>query len=92
MDQVLARKLKSVGQNFNLPGPFFSYEEITIGNVNQTYKVNYITDDGTGMAVVKPYMMQKINSYAFHNADELMSNIDKVTEIIRAKRPSGNKT
>ena len=87
MDEKIARKLQSVGKVFNLPGPFFSYEEITIGNVNQTYKINYIVDDGTGMAVIKPYLMQKINSYAFHNADELMSNIDKVTEFIRAKRP-----
>ena len=87
MDQTTARKLQQIGKCFNLPGPFFSYEEILNGNVNRTFKVNYISDDGTGMAVVKPYLMQKINSYAFHNADELMSNIDKVTEYIREKRP-----
>ena len=89
MDQTLARKLQQVGVAFNIPGPFFSYEEINNGNVNRTYKVNYISDDGTGMAVVKPYLVQKINSYAFHNPDQLMSNIDKVTEYIRAKRPDG---
>ena len=87
MDNSTARKLQSVGQVFNLEGPFFSYEEITMGNVNRTYIVNYVSDDGTGMAVLKPYLMQKINSYAFHNPDELMSNIDKVTEFIRAKNP-----
>lgn len=87
MDKEIARKLQSVGQVFNLEGPFFSYEEITMGNVNRTYKVNYVTDDGTGMAVLKPYLMQRINSYAFHNPDELMSNIDKVTEFIRARNP-----
>ena len=89
MDQTLARKLQQVGLAFNIPGPFFSYEEINNGNVNRTYKVNYISDDGTGMAVVKPYLVQKINSYAFHDPDQLMSNIDKVTEYIRAKRPEG---
>ena len=87
MDQATARKLQQIGKAFNLPGPFFSYEEILNGNVNRTFKVNYIRDDGTGMAVIKPYLVQKINSYAFHNPDELMSNIDKVTEYIRAKRP-----
>ena len=87
MDQATARKLQQIGKAFNLPGPFFSYEEILNGNVNRTFKVNYISDDGTGMAVIKPYLVQKINSYAFHNPDELMSNIDKVTEYIRAKRP-----
>lgn len=88
MDQITARKLQQVGKAFNLPGPFFSYEEILNGNVNRTFKVNYISDDGTGMAVVKPYLVQKINSYAFRNPDELMSNIDKVTEHIRSKRPN----
>lgn len=87
MDQATARKLQQIGKAFNLPGPFFSYEEVLNGNVNRTFKVNYISDDGTGMAVIKPYLVQKINSYAFHNPDELMSNIDKVTEYIRAKRP-----
>ena len=87
MDQQVARKLQQIGKAFNIPGPFFSYEEITNGNVNRTYKVNYISDDGTGMAIVKPYLVQKLNSYAFHDPDKLMSNIDKVTEYIRAKRP-----
>ena len=87
MEDSIARKLQQIGRAFNLPYPFFSYEEIQNGNVNRTYKVNYIVDDGTGMAVLKPYLVQKINSYAFHNPDQLMSNIDKVTEYIRAKRP-----
>lgn len=88
MDQTTARKLQQVGKAFNIPGPFFSYEEITSGNVNHTYKANYISDDGTGMAVVKSYLVQEINTYAFHNPDQLMSNIDKVTEYIRQKKPN----
>ncbi|MBQ8093943.1 MAG: aminoglycoside phosphotransferase family protein [Clostridia bacterium] len=87
MDNETARKLLQVGQAFSLPGPFFSYEEIMNGNVNRTYKVNYVSDDGTGMAVIKPYLVQKINSYAFRNPDILMSNIEKVTEHIRTKHP-----
>lgn len=86
---TIARKLCSVGEAFHLPGPFFSYEEISMGNVNQTYKVNYIMDDGTGMAKIKSYLVQKINRHAFHNPIELMENIDKVTEFIRRKRPNG---
>jgi len=89
MDQTVARKLLSVGEAFRLPGPFFSYEEINQGNVNSTYKVNYIRDDGTGMAVIKSYLMQKINSYAFKNPIQLMENIDKVTEYIRDRNPDG---
>ncbi len=88
MENSTAKKLQDIGHVFNLKGQFFSYEEITMGNVNQTYKVNYVSNDGMGATVLKPYMVQKINSYAFHNPDELMSNIDKVTEYIRARRPN----
>lgn len=87
MEQEMARKLLSVGEAFRLKGPFFSYEEVSQGNVNRTYKVNYIRDDGTGMAVIKPYLMQRVNTYAFRNPIQLMENIDKVTEYIHRKAP-----
>ena len=87
MDQNTARKLLQVGEAFHIPGPFFSYEEVSQGNVNRTYKVNYIRDDGTGMAQIKPYLMQRVNTYAFKNPIQLMENIDKVTEYIRKKQP-----
>lgn len=87
MDNETARKLLQVGQAFHLPGPFFSYEEILNGNVNRTYKVNYVSDDGTGMAALQSYLVQKINSYAFRNPDVLMSNIEKVTDHISTKCP-----
>lgn len=38
------RKLLEVGEEFRIEGPFFSYEEIKMGNVNHTYKVNYIRE------------------------------------------------
>ncbi len=87
MDESTARKLLRVGQAFHIPGPFFSYEEVSQGNVNNTYKVNYIQDDGSGMARIKPYLMQRVNTYAFKNPIQLMDNIDKVTEYIRSKCP-----
>ena len=88
MNQEIARRLQKVGQAFQLEGPFFSYEEICQGNVNVTYKVNYIRDDGTGMARIKPYLFQKVNTYAFKHPIELMENIDKVTEYIHEQRPT----
>lgn len=87
MDQETARKLLRVGEAFHIPGPFFNYEEVSQGNVNRTYKVNYIRDDGTGMAQIKPYLVQRVNTYAFKNPIQLMENIDKVTEYIRQKAP-----
>ena len=87
MDEKLARKLQQVGEHFNLPGPFFNYEEIHQGNVNRTYRADYIRDDGTGMARIKSYLVQCVNTYAFRDPVALMDNIDKVTEYIHAKRP-----
>ena len=87
MDEKLARKLQQVGEHFNLPGPFFNYEEIHQGNVNRTYRADYIRDDGTGMARIKSYLVQRVNTYAFRDPVALMDNIDKVTEYIKAKRP-----
>ena len=55
MNPDVAHKLLKVGEAFRIPGPFFSYEEIKMGNVNHTYKVNYIRDDGSGMAKIKSY-------------------------------------
>ena len=87
MDQQLARKLQQIGEGFHLRGPFFSYEEVSHGNVNRTYKANYVRDDGTGMAVIKSYLVQRVNTYAFRNPVQLMENIDLVTEYIREKQP-----
>ena len=87
MNPDVARKLLKVGETFRIPGPFFSYEEIKMGNVNHTYKVNYIRDHGSGMAKIKSYLVQRVNTYAFQRPLELMSNIDKVTEYIHAKYP-----
>ena len=83
----MSRQLLHVGEKFCIPGPFFSYEEIKMGNVNHTYKVNYIRDDGSGMAQIKSYLVQRVNTYAFQHPLELMSNIDKVTEYIHGKYP-----
>ena len=87
MNPDVARKLLQVGEAFRIPGPFFSYEEIKVGNVNHTYKVNYIRDDGTGMARIKSYLVHRVNTYAFQHPIELMQNIDRVTQHIRTKHP-----
>ncbi len=87
MNLDIARKLKQIGDAFCIKDPFFSYEEVKMGNVNHTYKTNYIIDDGSGMAKIKSYLVQRVNTYAFQHPVELMQNIDRVTEHIRAKHP-----
>lgn len=83
----MSRKLKEIGDKFCIKMPFFSYEKVKMGNVNHTYKTNYIVDDGTGMAKIKSFLVQQVNTYAFQHPVELMQNIDKVTEYIRQNHP-----
>ena len=76
-------KLQEVSRLFRIEHQYIGYETIQVGNVNRTYKVNFIRADGSP----KSYLIQNVNTYAFRNPDGLMSNIDKVTEHIRAKKP-----
>lgn len=87
MNPEITSKLVEVGNAIKISDPLYDYEEITNGNVNHTYKVNYVVDDGSGMAKIKSYLVQKINTVAFNKPDELMSNIDKVTNYIRDNYP-----
>ena len=86
-DRETARLLQKIGQAFGIPGPFFSCEEIKMGNVNRTYKVNYVVDDGEGAAHLKSYLAQRINTYAFRTPEQLMSNIEKVTGTLKSGFP-----
>lgn len=87
MDRETAVRLQQVGEDFCIRDPFFSYEEIKNGNVNHTYKVSYVCNDGSGFAQIKPYLVQRINAVAFRDPVALMNNIDRVTEYIRRKNP-----
>ena len=75
--------LKIVGIKFRLPGELYSYDPITIGNINATYKVTYTQDSGK----MKSYLFQKVNTHVFKNPVEIMENIDRVTSYIREKYP-----
>ena len=77
------KKLEQVSRLFRIEGTYVGYEMIQVGNVNKTYEVKFILPDGTP----KSFLVQNVNTYAFRYPVELMSNIDKVTEHIRAKKP-----
>lgn len=76
-------KLRQVCNAFRIEGEYKGYEEITVGNVNCTYKVNYIKENGTP----KSYVVQKVNTYIFKHPEQVMDNIDKVTGYMHAKHP-----
>jgi Ser/Thr protein kinase RdoA (MazF antagonist) len=75
--------LKQVGVKFRLPGTIYSYNTITLGNINATYKVTYQNPDKT----LKSYLFQKVNTHVFKNPEQIMENIDKVTTFIRENYP-----
>ena len=77
------QKLKEVCDLFRIEGTYVGHEMIQMGNVNKTYEVKFILPDGQP----KSFLVQNVNTYAFRHPVELMDNIDKVTEHIRAKKP-----
>lgn len=79
----LDQKLQEVCDLFRIEGTYVGHETIQMGNVNKTYEVKFILPDGQP----KSFLVQNVNTYAFRFPVELMDNIDKVTEHIRAKKP-----
>lgn len=79
----LSQKLLEVSRLFRIDYEYLGYETIQMGNVNRTYKVNFMLPEG----VPKSFLVQNVNTYAFRNPVGLMENIDKVTEHIRSKKP-----
>ena len=44
---IVFNTLKEIGQKFRLPGEIYSYDAITMGNINSTYKVTYTQNDNS---------------------------------------------
>ena len=64
--------------HFRFQGAFQSMEELKSGNVNHTYRLIY--DDGGQQ---HDYVLQRINTYAFHEPARMMENIAGVTDHLR---------
>ena len=77
------KKLQEVCRLFKIEDTYLGYETVQMGNVNKTYKVNFLLANGKP----KSFLVQNVNTYAFREPVGLMENIDRVTEHIRAKNP-----
>lgn len=75
--------LTVIGKKFRIVGEIYSYNAITMGNINATYKVTYMREDGT----LKSYLFQRVNTHVFKSPVKIMENIDRVTTFIREKYP-----
>ena len=75
--------LEKIGQKFMLNGELHSYDALTSGIINGTYKVTYKQADGEKVS----YLFQQVNTNVFKNPVEIMKNIEQVTGYIREKYP-----
>ena len=75
--------IKNIGREFRLPGELYSYDTVTNGNINTTYRVTYRHEDGS----TKAYIFQRVNTVVFSDPVKIMRNIDLVTSYIRSKYP-----
>ena len=76
--------IRKIGEAFRLPGTLYTFDIITNGNINTTYRVTYRDDNGN----TKAYIFQHINTVVFQNPVQIMHNIDLVTSHIREKYPN----
>ena len=80
---TIDQKLERACRAFRIEGEYLGHELIQVGNVNKTYQVHFRQPCGAP----KSYLLQNVNTFVFKHPVEVMENIGRVTEHIRAKRP-----
>ena len=76
-------KLAEVCSCFRIVGDFDSWEELKVGNINKTYRVTFARENG----MKKSYILQKVNTFVFPNPEQVMENIERVTQHLRMVDP-----
>lgn len=79
----IQQTMERICREFRIEGEFLGAVQIKNGNINQTYKVTFLLPEGHE----KSFLMQRVNTFAFRQPEQLMDNADHVTEHIRAKHP-----
>ena len=80
------KSIKSIIEQFNIPGRCIDIQTINTGNINRTYIVSYLMDNGN----IKKYIVQKINTTVFKEPYKLMKNIDGITKWIEKVSKESN--
>ena len=70
------KQIKAVCDRFQIKG----YDMLSNGHINSSYQVFFVRN-----GELKDYILQKVNTYVFHDPIAMMENISSVTEYIRAK-------
>lgn len=76
------QELTQVGKFFGIKEKLTSYERISNGNVNVTYRVEFENDLKTIAAKTRKYIFQKLNTTAFKNVPAVMANTMYVTKCL----------
>lgn len=69
-----------IAKNFFFEGEFLYAQPYGCGHINDTYAIYFKKSDG----VTHRYILQRVNTYVFKKPEQLMSNIEKITEHLRA--------
>ena len=72
--------IQEICSSFCIDGKYVGCHELTTGNINNTYLVEYVRDGEE-----KKYILQRINKKVFTKPEKVMENIVSVTEYIREK-------
>lgn len=70
----------AICRKFLVAGEYRGFEKVSFGHINLTLKVYYFRN-----GEIKPYILQRINTYVFKRPEEIMYNVVGVTEYIRKK-------
>ena len=68
----------AICRKFLVAGEYRGFEKVSFGHINLTLKVYYFRN-----GEIKPYILQRINTYVFKRPEEIMYNVVGVTEYIR---------
>jgi Ser/Thr protein kinase RdoA (MazF antagonist) len=78
---MLYNDIKQPIRQFCFEGKYLCAEELRSGNINSTYRLTFITPDGSR----KNYILQRINTVVFKDPHAVMENITNVISHIDSK-------
>ncbi len=76
---MVYNRIKNILTEFRFEGTYIKAEELTSGNINNTYRLFYRQKNGK----VLQYTLQNVNSFVFKDPMAAMNNIVAVTEHLR---------
>ena len=75
--QFTASAIREILSCFDLPGEFVSCKPIGCGHINDTFQI-VLSDQ----RVERQYILQRINTHVFTRPDQLMENVEHVTNYL----------